>query len=248
MGNLDDQVVPELRRSAVRVVLADSANQILLLHVVEPRHPEQGDCWELPGGGLDPGEDVITAAQREIAEETGLHVPAANIAAPRWFRSVAFLHAGIRCVQHEAIALATVLVQAPRVEATALVSMRMRSTSGTGGGQSTTLRGAAPVSSRPPFPVCFGGSFPAIASRSRSRSSPNDGLVPEVPCSGRLRPLHKGAGGTHKPGQEAKDVNNGRACNPQPWVTLLCPTCPRPSNASPSPAVARHGSPTKTAD
>jgi hypothetical protein len=58
----------------------------------------------------------------------------------------------------------------------------------------------------------------------------------------------KGAGGTHKPGQEAKDVNNGRACNPQPWVTLLCPTCPRPSNASPSPAVARHGSPTKTAD
>jgi 8-oxo-dGTP pyrophosphatase MutT (NUDIX family) len=107
MNTANDDVA-ELRRSAVRIVLADAAGQILLLRVVEPKYPELGDCWELPGGGIDPPEDIFTAAQRELAEETGLRIPIADIHAPSWFRSVAFLHAGVRRVQHEAIAYAPV--------------------------------------------------------------------------------------------------------------------------------------------
>ena len=30
------------------------------------------DAWQMPQGGIDPGEDVTTAALRELAEETGI--------------------------------------------------------------------------------------------------------------------------------------------------------------------------------
>jgi 8-oxo-dGTP pyrophosphatase MutT (NUDIX family) len=112
--------VTELHRSAVRVVLVDASGRVLLLHVIEPQHLEQGDCWELPGGGIDSGETVLAAAQRELLEETGLRVPVTDIRSPHWFRTVAFLHAGIRRIQDEAIALATIREASPAVEATAL--------------------------------------------------------------------------------------------------------------------------------
>lgn len=43
--------------------------QVLLTH---QSHPEPE--FQLPGGGIDPGEQVIPALHREIFEETGWHV------------------------------------------------------------------------------------------------------------------------------------------------------------------------------
>jgi ADP-ribose pyrophosphatase len=36
------------------------------------RIPTETVSWELPGGGIDPDEDVVGAALRELEEETGL--------------------------------------------------------------------------------------------------------------------------------------------------------------------------------
>jgi 8-oxo-dGTP diphosphatase len=36
--------------------------------------------WDLPGGALEPGEDPLVCGLREVFEETGVVVPASNIA------------------------------------------------------------------------------------------------------------------------------------------------------------------------
>lgn len=42
---------------------------VLMIHKMTGPEP---DCWDLPGGGLQPGEPIIQALKREIREETGL--------------------------------------------------------------------------------------------------------------------------------------------------------------------------------
>ena len=37
------------------------------------RHAANQYLWEVPAGKLDPGEDALSGAQRELAEETGYH-------------------------------------------------------------------------------------------------------------------------------------------------------------------------------
>ena len=61
------------RRAGVYAVLFDGAS-VLLTHQREPS-PE----YQLPGGGIDPGEAPIAALHREVMEETGWH-----ISSPRW--------------------------------------------------------------------------------------------------------------------------------------------------------------------
>ena len=42
------------------------------------KDPDKGgvyaDCWHIPGGGADEGEDKVTALKREILEETGIDI------------------------------------------------------------------------------------------------------------------------------------------------------------------------------
>ena len=52
-------------RVAVDAIMLNSNNQIALLHL------GKYDIYTIPGGGVDPGEDLITAVKREMLEETG---------------------------------------------------------------------------------------------------------------------------------------------------------------------------------
>lgn len=59
-----------LRRRAVRVLLLDGRDRLLLLHGLDPAEPSS-TWWITPGGGVEPGETPQEAAARELAEEVG---------------------------------------------------------------------------------------------------------------------------------------------------------------------------------
>jgi 8-oxo-dGTP pyrophosphatase MutT (NUDIX family) len=82
--------VPALpRRSAVRViVLADA--RLLVLPTSDPDRSSRAAWLELPGGGLEPGEQPSSAAARELHEELGWHVDPAALADTGWRRSVVY--------------------------------------------------------------------------------------------------------------------------------------------------------------
>ncbi|MER5333953.1 NUDIX domain-containing protein [Micromonospora sp. NPDC002717] len=69
-------------RRAARVLLVDAAGRVLLFSGSDPARPEHGRWWFTPGGGLDPGETYAEGAARELAEETGLRLPAPAFGAP----------------------------------------------------------------------------------------------------------------------------------------------------------------------
>ena len=65
------------RRRPGAYAILKRGNRILLTHQSEPE-PE----FQLPGGGIDPGESPVQALYRETYEETGY-----RIAGPRWVGS-----------------------------------------------------------------------------------------------------------------------------------------------------------------
>ena len=77
----------EIHRAIVRhagssvMMAVDGRRRILLVR--QYRLPARADLWELPAGRLDPGEKPLTAARRELEEETGYH-------ARRWKKLISF--------------------------------------------------------------------------------------------------------------------------------------------------------------
>ncbi len=63
-----------LRHSA-RVFLFDQEGDVLLIRFVAELEGRPFVFWVTPGGEIEPGEDARTAAERELFEELGLHVP-----------------------------------------------------------------------------------------------------------------------------------------------------------------------------
>ena len=93
------------RRSA-KALLLDSQHRLLLLHLHDPVEAELGRWWELPGGGIEPGESMEQAVVREVAEETGFVLDPAAVSSARWHRRVTFRWLGQRRWQEETVHVA----------------------------------------------------------------------------------------------------------------------------------------------
>ena len=55
-------------RNGVGIIVLNKNNQVF----VGKRKDNPGDKWQMPQGGVDEGEDYITAMKRELAEETSI--------------------------------------------------------------------------------------------------------------------------------------------------------------------------------
>lgn len=102
-------------RRAVRVVVVDAHDRVLLFLTRESTRPQDGTWWELPGGGIEPGEGYAAAAVRELYEETGIVARESDVRAPNWFRSTDFVHRGV--FQHEVVVLITLDGPGPIIDA-----------------------------------------------------------------------------------------------------------------------------------
>ncbi len=70
-------------RRAARVLLVDRDDRVLMFRGSDPATPGTS-WWFTVGGGLDDGETSQQAAARELREETGLDLPAAELGEPVW--------------------------------------------------------------------------------------------------------------------------------------------------------------------
>ena len=103
----------DVERTSVRVVLIDAVGCVLLFHTIDPYMPESGQWWELPGGGMDPGESYFQTAVREVFEETGIQLTQQQLTAPTWFRDATYVRRHIRTLQHEVVVSARIDDVAP---------------------------------------------------------------------------------------------------------------------------------------
>ncbi|RZS34378.1 hypothetical protein EV193_109165 [Herbihabitans rhizosphaerae] len=84
----EDGGVP-LPRPSARLLLVDGDDRVLLFNGHDPARP--GDSfWFTVGGGVEPGEDLRTAAVREGEEETGIRLAETDLVGPVWRRRVQF--------------------------------------------------------------------------------------------------------------------------------------------------------------
>jgi 8-oxo-dGTP pyrophosphatase MutT (NUDIX family) len=79
---------PRYTRRAVRVLLLDLDDRVLLIQDSDLGLDPVVHWWSTPGGGVDAGESDVDAVVRELFEETGLRVAAADVRGPLLERRV----------------------------------------------------------------------------------------------------------------------------------------------------------------
>jgi putative (di)nucleoside polyphosphate hydrolase len=63
---MNNQILP--MRIGVGIIVLNNKNQVF----VGKRKDNPGDKWQMPQGGVDEGEDFLTAMKRELYEETNI--------------------------------------------------------------------------------------------------------------------------------------------------------------------------------
>jgi len=86
------------------VVVFDPSDRVLLIEGRDPAGRVPGQWWEIPGGGMDPGEDSATTARRELWEEAGIRD--AEVGPCVWVQRVEYTFGGFHFDQDEFIHVA----------------------------------------------------------------------------------------------------------------------------------------------
>lgn len=84
-------------RMTVKLLLLDEQDRVLLIHSTDPISGAQ--CWYPVGGGVETGESLQQAAQREAHEETGLTT--LPVGTPVWTRQHTYEYDGRTVDVHE---------------------------------------------------------------------------------------------------------------------------------------------------
>lgn len=82
----------------------DPHGRVLLIPARDPARRNGPGWWEIPGGGLDPGEETVDAVRRELWEEAGIRD--AEIGPCVWTQTVEFTFGGWHFDQDEWIHVA----------------------------------------------------------------------------------------------------------------------------------------------
>lgn len=75
-------------RACVGVMLLNKSGQVFIgRRCAESQSggPESAYAWQMPQGGIDPGEEPYAAALRELYEETSIHTVSKLAEAPEWY-------------------------------------------------------------------------------------------------------------------------------------------------------------------
>jgi 8-oxo-dGTP pyrophosphatase MutT (NUDIX family) len=78
-------------RRTARVMVFDPAGRVLLIRCVVMRTDGEFQFWLTPGGEIEPGEEPLAAAVRELREELGLEV---EVVGPVYTEATQFEHQG----------------------------------------------------------------------------------------------------------------------------------------------------------
>ena len=104
---------PRPWRLSSRLLVVDDG-RLLVMRAFDPTEPLAGQWYEIPGGGVEPGETTAAAAVRETAEESGYRVPADAVGEACWHGETTYTWLGRRHWAEMVMHVARVSAPLPR--------------------------------------------------------------------------------------------------------------------------------------